>query len=285
LIVSYDNNQKVYNNNININYVKENRMLLKNNIKITNKKFYKHRYQNQFAVEAEWLEHNAVERVNSIQYFLKRNSIMPKTILELGCGTGALLRELKKRKIGEKYVGIDYSEEAITYLKNYTQGVDAIKADITSNNFLLDGKFDLVILVHVLQHLEDPDECLKSIMKKINFSYLIVKVPFEDTFLNKIIPLLRWRKHNPSGSLQLFNLKTFKQLLVSNNFSIIDQRRYVPVYGLRTLRVLNTRYGWSKLQFFKKILTSYCLPKLFGPVKKHVQYSHSAVLCRKKVVN
>jgi SAM-dependent methyltransferase len=256
-------------------------MFLKNNNKITNKKNYKLRYQNQFAIEAEWLEHNAVKGVNSIQLLLKNKFITPHKILELGCGTGALLRELKKRNIGEKYVGIDYSEEAITYLKKHTQGVEAIKADITSKNFLLDDMFDLVLLVHVLQHLEDPDKCLNSILKKIKFSYLIIVVPFEDSFLNKIIRLFLRRKHNSSEHLQSFNLKTFKQLSALRNLSIIDQRRYAPVYGLETLRVLSARQGWSKFQFFKKMLTSYYLPKYLGPIKKYIYYSHYAVLCQK----
>lgn len=227
------------------------------------------------------MEHNAVERANSIQFLLKNNSIKPHKILELGCGTGALLRELKKRNIGEKYVGIDYSEEAITYLNDNTQDIEAIKADITSKSFLLDDKFDLVILVHVLQHLEDPDKCLNSIVKKINFSYLIIEVPLEDMFINKVFSFFLRRKHNPCGYFQFFNLKTFRQILTSNNLSIINQLRYVPVYGLETLRVMSARDGWSKLLFFRKILTLYFFPKLFGSIKKRIHCSCYAVLCQK----
>ncbi len=154
---------------------------------------YKMRYQSHFDAEAEWLKRSAIERVNSIQYFLKNNSISPDSILDIGCGTGAVLQELQNRNIGNKYVGVDYSLEAIENLRNNLQGIDTYVADITSANFSFDGRFDTVIMIHVLQHLNDPEKCLKSVLKQLDFSHIIIEVPFEDLLLNKLIYLLYFR--------------------------------------------------------------------------------------------
>jgi phosphatidylserine decarboxylase len=238
---------------------------------------YKDRYRHQFATETEWLERNAFERVNSIQSLLENRSITPHKIVELGCGPGALLRELKRRNIGQKYTGIDYSEEAIAYIKKNIPDVEAIRADITSQNFLPDDVFDLVILVHVLQHVENPEKCLESIAKNMRFSYLLVEVPLEDSLTKQLR-----EKRSPSRYFhRSFSFKTFKQLLVSNGLSIIAEKRFAPVYGIETLRVQSVRQGWSKAQYFKKILTSHCVPKYLGLVTKHLHYSHYVALCKK----
>lgn len=242
---------------------------------------YKDRYLVNFGVEKEWLQLNAIERVNSIQQLLEKSNFKPESILEIGCGTGAILQELQSRNIGNTYTGIDYSEEAISYVKNNSEDIDALTDDITSRDFSLDVHYDLVLLIHVLQHLEDPAAILKHILMKVRFSYLIIEIPFEDTFLNKIVPLFLWRENNPASSLQFFNYKSFNRLLLSNNLITVEQRMYAPIYSLEMIKVLKARYGWSQSRYYKKILTSHVLPKLIGPLKMRIHYSHCAVLCKR----
>ena len=82
--------------------------------------------------------------------------------------------------------------------------------------------------------------------------------------------------------MQFFNMKSFSELLAHNNLSVIDQRRYSPVFDLDTIRVLQARYGWSKLHLYKSMLTAHYLPKFFGPLKMRLYYAYNAVLCQKK---
>lgn len=244
---------------------------------------YKSRYNTQINVEAEWLSHNARERVNSIQFLLKRNAIDPQSILDLGCGTGETIREMQKREIGESYVGIDYSKEAIKLHESFSDNVYSLTADIVHDNFSLDQSFDLGLLVHVLQHLKDPDACLKNILKQVDISYMIIEVPMEDLLLNKLPQYMGWREANPARSLQFFNVKSLKHLLAENGLEIIDYRRYVPVFDFETIRVLKARYNWSKIRTVKKAISSNYIPKLTGKIWANLYYGHYAVLCRKKV--
>ncbi len=244
---------------------------------------YRDRYSAKFEVEKEWLQLNAIERVNSIQQLLEKSNFKPDSILEIGCGTGAILRELQNRKIGNTYTGVDYSEEAIMYLRDNSENINASIIDITSRGFSLDIHYDLILLIHVLQHLEDPAAILKHILMKARFSYLIIEIPFEDTFLNKIVPLFHWRENNPASSLQFFNYKSFNRLLLSNNLKILEKRTYAPIYSPDMIKALKIRYGWSQIRYYKKILTSHILPKLIGPLKMRIHYSHCAVLCKKMI--
>ena len=74
------------------------------------------------------------------------------SILDIGCATGGLLRELSK--LGYRaLVGIDPSEECV----NATKGSPGVTAEVGSLNKIREdiGKFDLVVLSHVLEHVQD----------------------------------------------------------------------------------------------------------------------------------
>jgi SAM-dependent methyltransferase len=74
--------------------------------------------------------------------------------MELGCGTGAVIRECYRRALARRYIGVDYSAEAIAYLQTNAPQIEAIRADITSPDFLI-PEVDVVYLRHVIEHLDD----------------------------------------------------------------------------------------------------------------------------------
>ena len=124
---------------------------------------YKERYETQFKTELLWLEQSAKARSDAIQTLLQRKSIVPESVLDLGCGTGSLLRELQNRNIGSSYTAIDYSEDALEYLRRNSEGIETIKADLTVDKIKVDKSYDLTLLIHVLQHLKEPEKFLKSV--------------------------------------------------------------------------------------------------------------------------
>lgn len=76
----------------------------------------------------------------------------PKSILDIGCGTGALLYELRKRGIAG--TGLEYSEEALTYCRE--RGVDVMKFDLRSKNDPFPNRnFDVVVSMEVAQQLPE----------------------------------------------------------------------------------------------------------------------------------
>jgi 2-polyprenyl-3-methyl-5-hydroxy-6-metoxy-1,4-benzoquinol methylase len=74
-------------------------------------------------------------------------------ILDLGCGRGGILRSL--RKMGyENLSGIDGDAAAVDYCR--TSGLAVDLGDIVSWCSTTSERFDLVILNHVLEHLDKP---------------------------------------------------------------------------------------------------------------------------------
>lgn len=96
---------------------------------------------------------------------------LPKSVLEVGCGTGLLLYRIAQGC--SRYVGTDISETAINNLKNNISNYKMLElycqpADIMNN---ITGKFDTVIINSVIQYFPSPDyliEVIKKYIKVIN---------------------------------------------------------------------------------------------------------------------
>lgn len=97
------------------------------------------------------------------------------SILDIGCGVGHLLLLLRREGF-ENLLGVDpfISEEII-----YNNGVKIEKKDIDRVN----GKFDLVMMNHSLEHMEDQADTLRKVGEKINKNgTLIVRIPIVSSF-------------------------------------------------------------------------------------------------------
>ena len=107
-------------------------------------------------------------RDNIISSFKLKNKIKPLQkvkVLDIGCG-GGLLSEPMKR-LGAEVVGIDASEKNIKVAKLHAKknGLN-IKYYCTSpENFVTNTKFDVILNMEIVEHVEDIDFFLKSCAK------------------------------------------------------------------------------------------------------------------------
>ncbi|MBX6311364.1 MAG: class I SAM-dependent methyltransferase [Isosphaeraceae bacterium] len=81
----------------------------------------------------------------------------PISILEIGCGYGKQLRELR-RHLDCPLVGVDFSPTQLRYARRYLEGLDRIELALASGERLpfADGQFDLVLTSAVILHNPPP---------------------------------------------------------------------------------------------------------------------------------
>jgi len=90
------------------------------------------------------------------------NRFNPQTVLDIGCGRAYLLQELKK--LGCQIQGLE-SEDAADWILNNKQV--PVKASPQTGPWPLnDNDYDLVILWHVLEHLQNPQEIIRQAFLK-----------------------------------------------------------------------------------------------------------------------
>ncbi len=117
-------------------------------------------------LKANWHRNKLV----ALDYILK--IVRPQRVLDLGCGSGNF--ELTFHKRVSKIVGIDYNDQAINFLKDKLKkekikNVKLKVCDIRDVSKIKNlGKFDLIVLTDVIEHLRTKDaHKLISDLKKL----------------------------------------------------------------------------------------------------------------------
>lgn len=101
-------------------------------------------------------------------------------VLDIGCAGGDILAGIQ----AAKRVGIDYDPTLIAYAKAHHPEVEFVVGEAHA---FIDGseKFDVAILSHVLEHIDDPERFLASL--KGQFDRIYIEVPdLEWTELNRL---------------------------------------------------------------------------------------------------
>lgn len=117
--------------------------------------------------EAQGAGEEQAIRANMRRYLerLRRDSgIAGGRLLDIGCGMGHLVAEA--RRMGFDAVGVDPSEEAIAEAKRRSGPDSAICGAYAESLFPLDH-FDLITLVHVIDHVVTPLEVLRAMHRHL----------------------------------------------------------------------------------------------------------------------
>jgi 2-polyprenyl-3-methyl-5-hydroxy-6-metoxy-1,4-benzoquinol methylase len=94
--------------------------------------------------------------------------------IDVGCGAGYLLVDLQRR--GFECLGIDFNEDLVK-VANERFGVPA-RVDDLRNIVALGTRFDVALLSHVLEHVDDPLGLLRNIRQILNpGGFLVIEIP------------------------------------------------------------------------------------------------------------
>ncbi len=165
-----------------------------------------------------------------------------KSLIEIGCGDGRVIKEVEKNFKGRRLMGIDYSEKSLRFAKAFSP---AITFDKNTND-----KFDGFILIEVLEHI-NPTE-MNSFLGSINGklepgAFGIITTPSDNIpvnpkhyqHFNKISVKDTLKEYFDIVSLEYISGKgvgpNFIQKFLANRFFILN---YSPLkkylYGLYT---------------------------------------------------
>jgi ubiquinone/menaquinone biosynthesis C-methylase UbiE len=176
------------------------------------KEFYSEYYKDLSTRAIEWRELSGRVKANNIVTIVGDRKIT--NVLEIGAGTGAILSNLVKNDFGARYFAIDVAQQAIEFINNRRDIPKLVEARVYDGVHIpyYDQQFDLAILSHVIEHLQDPAPLLTETARVAK--NVVIEVPLEDNVYTHIkVDLFKSRYREEIGHIQWFNKHNFEYLL------------------------------------------------------------------------
>lgn len=104
-----------------------------------------------------------------------------RSILEVGCGEGYVLKALVDAGIDAQLYGVDLSPSAISDARRRLP--EHVRLEIRDARDLaeLGQRFDMVMMLEVLEHITDPAQMF-PVLETLTTRYLLLSVPWEPFF-------------------------------------------------------------------------------------------------------
>jgi len=225
----------------------------------------KENYENYYEDgDSEWRMLGARDKVANIISLC--NSLPHGTILEIGAGEGSILKRLSEVNFGEELYALEISQSGVDTIKSrdIPRLVECLLFDGYDIPYA-DGRFDLAILSHVVEHVEFPRKLLYEAARVAK--HVFVEVPLEDT-------------------LRLKSDFVFDKVGHINFYSPITIRRLIQTCRLEVLKqiVTNPSKAVHVYRSGRKGLVSYYIKEFllgfFPGVATRIFTYHSALVCK-----
>jgi cyclopropane fatty-acyl-phospholipid synthase-like methyltransferase len=182
-----------------------------------------------------WHAEHSPTKARWIDDLLKRNRLEPGTIAEVGCGSGEILVELRKRRPDARFTGFEISPQAYAICSvKQEPGLDFRLEDLLRAPT---ERFDLLLAIDVFEHVPDYMGFLKALKGKAE--HVLFHIPL-DLSVQALLrgtsyPILRDR----TGHLHYFFKYTALATLRDCGYEVVDwtytrSSQDLPGKGLRT---------------------------------------------------
>jgi ubiquinone/menaquinone biosynthesis C-methylase UbiE len=194
-------------------------------------------------------------------------------ILELGCGEGELLCNLRPIR----GVGVDFSENIVSRAVSRHPDLEFICAD--AHNVYINEQFDVIILSDILNDCEDVQELLMNIKKNCHEKTKIIINYFNNAWRIPLTLARRLRLARPLLEQNWLAPQDIKNLLVLSGFEEISKKSFIALPApVPLLANLLNRFVIHIFPFSLFALTNFSISRLMPEKKKAEELTASVII-------
>jgi len=166
-------------------------------------------------------------RIKYILETLNKKNLNNTTVLDIGCGGGLVSEGLSK--IGATVTGIDFIKENIKVAKMHAKKnnleIDYFVKDFEKEK--ITSKYDVIIILEVLEHLKNWEEFIKKIKLSLNKNGTLIISTINRNLVSKFLTLdigenlLKLIPLNTHTFYKFIKPEELEQVLSSNSFENI----------------------------------------------------------------
>jgi SAM-dependent methyltransferase len=185
-----------------------------------------------------WDEEWTSWKAGIIHGLLQKNSIRPKAVVEVGCGSGGILRALADLNSSiQTLTGYDISPAAISLAaRSQKERVQYYQSDFV--NARLTGE-DVLLAIDVLEHVDDYYGFLNKVRSKSSFA--VFHIPLDLSCRNILKPHTMLVQRQQVGHLHYYTKEMVEWALKDTGFSIVDWLYTKPETDLVKTRSVKKR--------------------------------------------
>jgi ubiquinone/menaquinone biosynthesis C-methylase UbiE len=207
-------------------------------------------------------------------------ALKPERVLEVGAGDGSILHFLNEWKFGNELYALEIADTGVAVIEK--RNLRNLKEVKTFDGYKIpyaDDSFDLVILAHVLEHVEHERILLRELKRVAK--HIVVEVPLDYRFgVDK-----RMKHFLNYGHINMYTPTSLRFLLQSEGLEILaDKTSLTPTETIKFNEFINRKQKKTTSKILK-IELEYRLKHFFGTFlgkKKQEQFANAYTVLTKR---
>ncbi len=172
-----------------------------------------------------WHAEDSPWKARQVLRMLEQHRFRPRSVAEIGCGAGEILRQMSLSLPEASFSGFDISTDAITLAR--TRESDRVRFFNMDFHQSRDN-FDLLLVMDVVEHVEDCFGFLRSIRERAE--YKIIHIPL-DMSVSLLVRNRLMDVRKSVGHIHYFSKHTALALLEDTGYQVLDYF-YTPAYQI-----------------------------------------------------
>lgn len=165
-----------------------------------------------------WHAEDSAWKAEHILRILQKNQIAPKTLVEIGCGSGEILKQLSKRMDSSvTLLGREVSRQALELCR--LRESERVRFELSSGVEAADH-FDLTLLIDVMEHVPDYLGLLEKVKPQSHHKILHIPLDISVQTVLRASPFERLRRE--VGHIHYFTKETALAAIEDSGYEVID---------------------------------------------------------------